>query len=207
MKEDYYVFDNLIPEDEQLILYDYVKNHNIKWEALENITGHYGGKKYTHKFPGKVHPRISCENEDIKKIANNIQHTISKLLNLEFVQNYRWKINWTAPLGHEYNPMDLLHHDRIEEHIAMVYYINNSDGDTCIYNNKLGNNAETHQQSLNSVDFDLYELITNVSPKMGRCLVFNGRLAHHANFPTFGDRFIINFNFVAKVSEDTKKLL
>jgi hypothetical protein len=207
MKEDYYVIDGLIPEKDQLILYDYVKNHNIKWEVMENITGQYGGKKYTHKFPGKVHPRISCENEEIKVLANKIQHIVSEHLNLEFLQNYRWKINWTSPLGHPYDPMDLLHQDRMEEHIAMVYYINDSDGDTNIYNNKLGNNAGTHQSSLKRVDFDSYELMTNVSPKMGRCLIFNGKFAHQANYPTLNDRFIINFNFVAKSSNINKKML
>ena len=207
MKEDYYVLDDLIPKETQLVLYDYVKNHNIKWEVMENITGPYGDKHHIHKFPGKVHTRISCENEDIKVLANDIQNIVSKYLDLEFLQNYRWKINWTSPLGRSYNPMDLLHHDRMEEHIAMVYYINDSDGDTCIYNNKLGNNAETHQNSLKSVDFDLYELMTSVSPKMGRCLIFNGKFAHYANYPTTNDRFIINFNFVAKGLKSNKKLL
>jgi hypothetical protein len=33
---------------------------------------------------------------------------------------------------------------------------------------------------------------------MGRCVVFDGKLAHHGSYPTNGDRFILNFNFVAK---------
>ena len=72
---------------------------------------------------------------------------------VEFIKNYRWKINWTSPIG-EYDPMDLLHYDDATEHIAMVYYINNSTGDTCIYNNINGNNAETFQENFNNVDYN-----------------------------------------------------
>lgn len=206
MKETHYIFDDLISFDEQLILYDYVKNAEFKWEELENITGEYGGKKNTHKFPAKVHPQIHCKNERVKGLIDNMQLIISKKLNLQFVKNYRWKINWTSPLKYEYNQLDLLHYDRITEHIAVVYYINDADGDTCIYNNKFGNNAETYQENFKNIDLNSFELLTKVSPKMGRCLVFDGKYAHHANYPTNGDRFIINFNFVAK-TKNNKSLL
>lgn len=206
MKEIYNIFDNLLSPSDQKILYNYVKGDDVIWQELENITGDYGGKKDTHKFPAKVHPQINCKNEMIKNLIDNIQIIISKKLNLEFVKNYRWKINWTSPLKHDYNPLDLLHYDRITEHIAVVYYINNVDGDTCIYNNKFGNNAETYQENFKKIDLNSFELITRVSPKMGRCLVFDGKYAHHANYPTNGDRFIINFNFVAK-NKTNKSLL
>jgi len=206
MIKDYYIFDDILSNEEQKILYDYVKDTDIKWESLENITGEYGGKKQTHKFPAKVHPQIFCKNENIKRIIDNIQPIVAKKLNLEFVKNYRWKINWTSPLKHEYNPMDLLHYDRITEHIAVVYYINDSTGDTCIYNNINGNNAETYQENFNNVNYESYSLLAKVSPKMGRCVVFNGKLAHHANYPIERDRFIINFNFAAK-SKNIKNII
>jgi hypothetical protein len=89
----------------------------------------------------------------------------------------------------------------------MVYYINNSTGDTCIYNNTNGNNAETFQKNFNNVDYDSYSLLGSVSPKMGRCLVFDGKLAHLGNYPSNGDRFIINFNFVAKLKNSRNSLI
>jgi hypothetical protein len=206
MIENYYIFDDIISVEKQQILNDYVKNCNLKWKHMENITGHYGGKIQTHMFPAKVHHQLFCENEDIKHIIDNIQNVVTEKLNLKFIQNYRWKINWTTPIEEKYNPMDLLHYDRIDEHIAMVYYVNDSTGDTCIYNNIGGNTAETYKENFNNVNFKSYSLLSNVSPKMGRCVVFNGKLAHHANYPSHGDRFIINFNFVAK-SKDIKSVL
>ena len=206
MIENYQVFDDILSDEEQKILNDYVKRNDIDWRSMENITGEYGGKKETCKFPAKVHPQIACKDEHVNEIINNIQLIIAEKLNLEFLRNYRWKINWTSPIDYDYNPMDLLHYDRIDEHIAAVYYINDSSGDTCIYNNINGNNAETYQENFNNVDFESYSLLANVSPKMGRCVVFNGKLAHHGNYPSNGDRFIINFNIAAK-SKNIKNLL
>jgi hypothetical protein len=173
---------------------------------MENVTGYYGGNLETHKFPAKVHPKSNCKNEEINHIIDNMQLVVAKNLNLEFIKNYRWKINWTTPIG-DYNQMDLLHCDDGRNHIAMVYYINNSTGDTCIYNNINGNNAETYQKNFNGVDFNSYSLLTKVSPKMGRCVIFDGKLAHHGNYPSDGDRFILNFNFAAKSKSPQKSLI
>ena len=197
MIKGYYVFDDILNKEEQKILYDYVKNSNIEWVVMENITGGYGGKEETHKFPAKVHSIPECKNEKINNIINSIELIVAKKLNLEFIKNYRWKINWTTPIG-EYNPMDLLHCDGIIDHIAMVYYINDSTGETCVYNNINGNTAETYKENVNNIDYNSYSLLTSVTPKMGSCLVFDGKLAHHGNYPSNGDRFIINFNFAAK---------
>ena len=49
--------------------------------------------------------------------------------------------------------------------------------------------------------------MTSVSPKMGRCVVFDGKLAHHGNYPSNGDRFIINFNFAAKLKNLQNSLI
>jgi hypothetical protein len=206
MIKNYYVFDDVISNEEQKLLNDYVKSSNIEWVSMENITGEYGGKKETHKFPAKVHPKPECKNEEINRIIDSIELIVAKKLNLEFIKNYRWKINWTTPIG-EYNPMDLLHCDGLRDHIAMVYYINDSTGDTCVYNNINGNTAETYQENFNNVDYNSYSLLTSVSPKMGRCVVFDGKLAHHGNYPSNGDRFIINFNFAAKLKNLQNSLI
>jgi hypothetical protein len=206
MIKNYYVFDDIISNEEQKLLNDYVKSSNIEWVSMENVTGEYGGKKETHKFPAKVHPKHESKNEEINRIIDSIELIVAKKLNLEFIKNYRWKINWTTPIG-EYNPMDLLHCDGLRDHIAMVYYINDSTGDTCVYNNINGNTAETYQENFNNVDYNSYSLLTSVSPKMGRCVVFDGKLAHHGNYPSNGDRFIINFNFAAKLKNLQNSLI
>lgn len=206
MIKNYYVFDDIISSEEQIILNNYVKSSNIEWVSMENIIHQYGGNKQTKKFPAMVHPKPNCKDEKINHIIDSIELTVANKLNLEFAKNYRWKINWTTPIG-EYTPIDLLHYDTFTEHIAMVYYINDSTGNTYIYNNINGNNAEIGYKNYKSIDYESYTLLTTVSPKMGRCVVFDGKLAHHGSYPTNGDRFIINFNFVAKSKNSKNSLI
>lgn len=206
MIKNYYIFDDVISTEEQKIINDYVNRSNIEWVSMKNITGEYGGKKETRDFPAKVHPKPKCKDEEINRIIDSIELNVAKKLNLEFIKNYRWKINWTSPIG-EYEPMDLLHYDDATEHIAMVYYINDSTGDTYIYDNINGNSVETGYKNFKSSDYKSYTLLTKVSPKMGRCVVFDGKLAHHGSYPTNGDRFIVNFNFVAKQKNSKNSLI
>jgi|LakMenEpi03Aug12_release.lakeMendotaPanAssembly.Ray.scaffolds.fasta_scaffold573005_2 hypothetical protein len=206
MIKNYYVFDDIIPNEEQMILNNYVKNNDIEWESLENIIHRCEERVEEQKFPARVHPKPNCKNEEINRIIDGIELAVTKKLNLEFIKNYRWKINWTTPIG-EYNPMNLLHYDTYTDHIAMVYYINDSTGDTYIYNNINGNNVEVGYKNFNSPDYNSYTLLTTVSPKMGRCVVFDGKLAHHGSYPINGDRFIVNFNFVAKQKNSKNSLI
>lgn len=202
MIDSVYVWDDILSKDKQLYLIEYVKRENIKWENLKSITY---GERAKHEFPAKVHQEIYCTDELIKNINKEIQLNISERLGLFFVTNYRWKINWTCSLKHEYDPINMIHRDRANEHIAAVYYINDTTGDTSIYNHKLGNNGESYISNPDDINFDDYVLLNNVSPKMGRCVVFNGNLAHHGTYPITGDRWIINFNFVAK--QNNKSLI
>ena len=69
------------------------------------------------------------------------------------------------------------HRDREDEHNVAIYYVNDSDGDTTIFDNE-GN------------------IIKTVSPKRGRFLVFDGKYFHAGRQPILADkRIVINFNF------------
>lgn len=202
---DIQVLEDVISETEQRILYDYVNNFELQWKTVENITGGYGGTGKLN-FPAKVHPQFYCKNDFVKSIIDKIQLTIAMKMNLDFIQSYRWKINWTQPINNEYNPMDLLHYDRINDHIAAVYYINDSTGNTFIYDNIEGNDVQNFKSNFNKINPASYILLKSVSPKMGRCVAFDGRLAHYGDYPKSESRYIINFNFAVK-DRDIKKLL
>lgn len=199
------IIDDIITKEEQDEMFEFVKTTNIEWTFEKNITGKYGNndKKY---YPANVLPKIRLKNHPIDELITKIQFNVVEKLNLNFVENYRYKINWTKPLDFEYNPTDLTHVDSYLQHIAMVYYVNDSSGDTYIYDNIEGNNIEViSKYTHGEIDFNKLNLIKKVEPKMGRVVVFDGSFHHHASYPKTGDRYIINFNFVAK--EKSKSLI
>ena len=70
--------------------------------------------------------------------------------------------------------------DEGEEHIVVLYYVIDSDGDTIIYNERTESDTYTEKQ--------------RVSPKQGRVVIFEGGQYHTAEQPTKGTRCIVNYN-------------
>jgi hypothetical protein len=69
------------------------------------------------------------------------------------------------------------HVDYINEHLAMLYYVIDSDGPTHFY--------DVHGQ-----------LMKTVEPKQGRAVIFDGRIQHASSSPVKSQkRIVINFNF------------
>ena len=66
------------------------------------------------------------------------------------------------------------------EHIVVLYYVVDSDGDTIIYNERTESPSYTEKQ--------------RVSPKQGRVVIFEGGQYHTAAQPTKGTRCIVNYN-------------
>lgn len=69
------------------------------------------------------------------------------------------------------------HTDRPEEHLGLIYYVNDSDGDTIFFEN----NKE----------------LQRVTPKKGRIVLFDGNTLHAGGFPTNNPRCIVNYNLYA----------
>ena len=70
-----------------------------------------------------------------------------------------------------------LHH---REHLVVLYYVCDSDGDTIIYNEREQSNTYTIKQK--------------VTPKQGRMVLFDGGLYHTAEQPLNNVRCVVNYN-------------
>lgn len=82
-----------------------------------------------------------------------------------------------------------IHVDLPKEHIACVYYVNDADGDTVIYEqNTIDTPAGTNNVNLKEH--------ARVTPKKGRLVMFDGRRYHCSSQPKNGYRCIINFDLI-----------
>ena len=73
------------------------------------------------------------------------------------------------------------HTDRPEEHLGLIYYLNDSDGDT--------------------IFFEGDSELQRVSPKKGRIVIFDGNTLHAGGFPTDNPRCIVNYNIYVRVPD------
>ena len=75
------------------------------------------------------------------------------------------------------------HVDTDDNHLVIIYYANDSDGDTTIYN-------ETFDTK-----FDKLTVKKTISPKKGKYVIFNGEHYHASSSPLRHDvRIVLNFN-------------
>ena len=95
--------------------------------------------------------------------------------------------------------IDVVHHnphvDFYEPHLTAVYYVNDSDGDTFVFNET--SDDLTLQQSVKHADENKFTIAGRVSPKKGKMMCFDGRHYHASMHPMQSTkRIAITFNFL-----------
>lgn len=116
---------------------------------------------------------------------SKIPQIVCGKINAELIQILAARLFITVPhrtkLEH-YAP----HTDRPEPHLGLIYYVNDSDGDTLFFEDKsIENNWKP-------------KVIERVSPKKGRIVLFDGSHLHAGGYPTNTPRCIVNYNIVAE---------
>ena len=87
------------------------------------------------------------------------------------------------PLNLKDRTVDTPHIDlHSRKHLAALYYVFDSDGDTIIYN-------ERHEPA-----DKVYTVKQRVTPKQGRMVIFDGTLYHTAEQPKDNIRCVINYD-------------
>jgi hypothetical protein len=88
-------------------------------------------------------------------------------------------------------PYDNVHVDYGIEHLVCLYYVNETDGDTIIFDKKF--NKQDPNPDFSKINLKIKDRIT---PKKGRCILFDGDWYHSSSGPTEDVRCIINFDVV-----------
>ena len=93
------------------------------------------------------------------------------------------------PLDKKYigEGVDTPHLDRTTPHWSFIYYVEDSDGDTIIYDYKSKNENDIPY-------FEDVKELKRIKPKQGTIVAFDGLHWHTAEQPTKNKRCIINFN-------------
>jgi hypothetical protein len=93
----------------------------------------------------------------------------------------------------EKNEVHLPHIDQDMPHTGMIYYLNNSDGDTFFYNERYQTGAEKGYLT----DFSNTTIEKSVTPEKNKYVIFNWDQFHSSSSPSKNPyRVVINYNFI-----------
>jgi hypothetical protein len=181
------IFDNVLDEKETIHIENFLKDPKFPW-FLSNGYNHYTvdqttfNKNFletsgecillTHTFY-----LDTLRNSDNYLLSDFVFDKFLKRTNIEFSKLFRSKAN--LQLSQATNKIHTTPHtDSLEKHKVVIYYANDSDGDTFFFDSSL-------------------KIVNRVTPKKGRFVMFDGNVLHAAGFNIDTDiRININFNFI-----------
>lgn len=135
-------------------------------------------------FPFFVNGQNSITNNKIEQVASFIFNKFSEKYEINNKKIVRAKSNLTT-ITKEKKP-SWPHIDSKNKHYVFLYYVNDSDGNTIIYNQKFID-KQYKQEDLT--------IFKEISPKAGSAIMFNGEYFHTYYSPKINNiRCVINMN-------------
>jgi hypothetical protein len=200
MTNDIIVDDDLIPLELQEDIKNFLSNSYFPWYLCEEKTLTSPRSTYNHfktisenvfEYSQFVHMFVN--DYTVVSFANHIPMIIANALKKKynFLGNIlRSKANLSTRVSTSPNSLyNTPHVDHLNSHWVVIYYVNDSDGSTTIFNENI-----SLTQSMTAID--QLTIQQQITPKQGRCVVFDGNRVHAGMHPTGSDyRTVINFNF------------
>ena len=98
--------------------------------------------------------------------------------------------------------IDNIHINSSIPHLVLIYYVNDSDGDTILYDKTLNDipyNIDYPE------DFCELNIVNRITPKRGRILFFDGRVYHASSSPEKSVRCIITLDLFGQFADGSYK--
>ncbi len=178
----YIVIDDFVDKSYQNNIEALLLNQEMPWyfypTTSEDISGvksnnHYEAPQFVHTFfdyfTKENSPHLNTILNALKGLYKKTNIGKFKLLrvksNLQLMRSNNTEKNFTYP-----------HIDMEDEHFVLLYYVNDNDGKTFLFND----------------DMSIKDTIT---PKKGRALLFNGNIKHASSHPiNYETRLVINYD-------------
>tara|TARA_B100000424_G_C22725744_1_gene393839 strand:- start:51 stop:647 length:597 start_codon:yes stop_codon:yes gene_type:complete len=188
MFDDVLVFDDIININYQLQIKDVLMGEGVyneddfPWYFIPDITynddlENQGRCGFTHYFALEDDGIIS----DFHPLFVKLIQSSCKKINVKKVDILQARSFLQLPTNIPKEEVDDPHIDLVDtDHFVMLYYVNDSDGDTIIYNEREKSES--------------YTIKKKVTPKQGRVVLFDGRLYHTAEQPNDSNRCIVNYD-------------
>jgi hypothetical protein len=176
------IIDDVLPEDYANRIEKLHSSTNFPWFFNEDMTYTPEMRK---EIPGYINtPGFTHASVHLKQIKSKFIANFSKIIDYSFKKiDYHKKYDiivcrsfmlLPTPKVEEHT---IRHIDNDCPHLVILYYVNNSDGDTYFF----GKEKDS-------------ELVQKITPKKNRAVIFDGLNYHASSLPTKNHRIVINFN-------------
>ena len=178
------IFDDIIPEYFQDFICNFItgktEGNSYPLHYMDNLT--FGGDSTTHGYEVGFGSNFFSGGR-IMHIGGPLLTPLFLFLNSQKLilrELIHGKVFLQIPNTCLDHPQEYkLHKDQHYDHLVMLYYATDTDGDTYFYNDKEGK-----------------DIITQVSPKKGRIVFFDGNIWHSGSNTTKDLRIVLNYNFL-----------
>jgi len=189
------VFNDIISKDDQKKFVEELYNVEFPWYLQKTTTSVTETNTAIRDnlccdTIGLVHVIFDEEKGINSPIYEPVFNTLNSFLNnnnIELDKLLRIKTNLVFKRVENSEKYHTPHVDNEQNHYTLLYYVNDSDGPTYLFDNKY----DGTKQKLN--------LVERVQPKQGRAILFDGHYYHASSNPIKTDyRLVINYNFKTK---------
>jgi hypothetical protein len=199
MIDQVYVIDDVISKGYQDLIERELMHKNAPWHYQKDIALDVDdpAAHIEYKTPGLSHIFYDVDSGGIR---SPMMHYLTMPLVLEATAKIGFNLTGLIqsrsfmhfPLAEKLRrPYDNIHVDYGVDHLVCLYYVNDTDGDTYLFD-KTFNDVQPGTDFSN-VQFNVKQ---RISPKKGRMVFFNGNQYHSSSCPTLDMRCIINFDLV-----------
>jgi hypothetical protein len=171
------IIDNIVSKKQQNIIKKYVFSNYFPWYYINDVSILDNPDE---RKPGLSHYFIlnnKVSSDGFKTIECLISATLNKL-KIEKAAVIQCRAFLQFPLSENIikgRYVDSPHIDLLEKHTAFLYYVNDSDGDTVIFEDAKKNKIKK-----------------KIKPKQGRMVIFDGSYWHSGSQPRHSNRCVIN---------------
>lgn len=178
-----------------------IHNDTMKWAYLHNATFNndlnelqfcqHDPDIIVKKFGIFSHVLIANGNivSDIIELVPDFKTMAENKFNIKIKKIIGSRIHFSIPTGEVSLQYEVPHYDvffpeKVKKCKSIVYYINESDGDTVIFDEYVDVN--------NPFDFNKKTVMQRVSPKKGSAIMFDSNRYHCGSYPSKNMRLVLN---------------
>lgn len=201
------VIDDLLPKDLVNRIERTLRHEDFYWFALDNLSTGDNEVRRQYNLPSD-YDYIETPGMSKPFWRDGIyydpygMYMMSRMIIDYVCEHKQWSLNQLLRIKANFltqctdklcnkNSVHYPHIDHYNEHYVIVYYVNDTDGDTVLFNEKW-----KPEDDGKIIDLTVKERVT---PKRGRIVLFDGLHYHTSQNPiNYGERYILNMNFTVE---------